>query len=115
MINFTLRQLEVFESVARHLSYTRAAQSLHLSQPAVSMQIRQLEGILPLCSYCRRIREGEQAWLPLESFLSSRSKTKFSHDICPDCWKHVVAPELRDLGPLSGVGGKAPEVPGRTP
>lgn len=50
MINFTLRQLEVFESVARHLSYTRAAQSLHLTQPAVSMQIRQLEGIagLPL-------------------------------------------------------------------
>lgn len=50
MINFTMRQLQIFESVARHLSYTRAAQSLHLTQPAVSMQIKQLEGIagLPL-------------------------------------------------------------------
>jgi len=42
-MHLTLRQLTVFEAVARHLSYTRAAEELHLSQPAVSMQIRQLE------------------------------------------------------------------------
>ncbi|MCB1786220.1 MAG: LysR family transcriptional regulator [Gammaproteobacteria bacterium] len=42
-MHLTLRQLEVFQAVARHLSYTRAAEELHLSQPAVSMQIRQLE------------------------------------------------------------------------
>ncbi len=39
----TLRQLKVFESVARHLNYTRAAEELHLTQPAVSMQVKQLE------------------------------------------------------------------------
>ena len=39
----TLRQLRVFESVARNLSYTKASKELHLSQPAVSMQVRQLE------------------------------------------------------------------------
>ena len=43
MRNATLRQLEVFESVARNLSFTRAARELHLSQPAVSAQVRQLE------------------------------------------------------------------------
>lgn len=42
-MNVTLRQLQVFESVARLLSYSRAAEDLHLSQPAVSMQISQLE------------------------------------------------------------------------
>ena len=49
-LNMTFRQLKVFESAARHLSYTRAAEELHLSQPGVSMQIKQLEDVagLPL-------------------------------------------------------------------
>ena len=42
-MNVTFRQLRVFEAVARHCSYTRAADELHLTQPAVSMQVRQLE------------------------------------------------------------------------
>lgn len=42
-MHLTLRQLKVFESVARQLNYTRAARELHLTQPAVSMQIKQLE------------------------------------------------------------------------
>jgi DNA-binding transcriptional LysR family regulator len=44
MKNATLRQLKVFEAVARHLSYSRAAEELHLTQPAVSIQIKALEG-----------------------------------------------------------------------
>lgn len=47
-MNVTLRQLQVFESVARNSSYTRAAEELHLTQPAVSMQIKQLEDSLGL-------------------------------------------------------------------
>lgn len=48
MLHLTLRQLKVFEVVARHSSYTRAARELHLTQPAVSMQIKQLEENLGL-------------------------------------------------------------------
>jgi DNA-binding transcriptional LysR family regulator len=43
VLHLTLRQLKVFEAVARHSSYSRAAEHLHLTQPAVSMQIKQLE------------------------------------------------------------------------
>ena len=43
MLHLTFRQLSVFEAVARQLSFSRAAQELHLTQPAVSMQIKQLE------------------------------------------------------------------------
>ncbi len=42
-MNLTLRQLRIFEAVARHLSFTHASKDLHLTQPAVSMQIKQLE------------------------------------------------------------------------
>ena len=42
-MHLTLRQLQCFSAVAKHLSFTKAADELHLTQPAVSMQIRQLE------------------------------------------------------------------------
>ncbi len=48
MLHFTLRQLQVFEKVASHLSHSRAAEELYLSQPAVSMQIKQLEASIGL-------------------------------------------------------------------
>jgi len=44
IMHITLRQLDAFTAVARHLSFTRAAEELNLTQPAVSMQIKQLEG-----------------------------------------------------------------------
>lgn len=48
MLHFTLRQLRIFAAAARSQSFTRASQELHLSQPAVSMQIRQLENNIEL-------------------------------------------------------------------
>lgn len=48
MLHLTLRQLQVFEKVSSHLNYSRAAEELYLSQPAVSMQIKQLEGHIGL-------------------------------------------------------------------
>ena len=47
-LHITMRQLQVFEAVARHLSFTRAAEELHLTQPAVSMQVKQLELMIDL-------------------------------------------------------------------
>ncbi|MCY1517721.1 HTH-type transcriptional activator CmpR [compost metagenome] len=50
-MHLTLRQLNIFEAVARHLSCTRAAEELHLSQPAVSMQLKQLEDNIGLALF----------------------------------------------------------------
>ena len=47
-LHITMRQLQVFETVARHLSFTKAAAELHLTQPAVSMQVKQLESMVEL-------------------------------------------------------------------
>ena len=50
-MNITFRQLQVFEAVARHLSFTHAAEELFLTQPAVSMQVKQLENVVGIPLY----------------------------------------------------------------
>jgi LysR family transcriptional regulator, low CO2-responsive transcriptional regulator len=53
MLNVTLRQLQVFAAAARHLSFARAAEELHLSAPAISMQIKELESVVGLLLFDR--------------------------------------------------------------
>src|SRR5688572_5567606 len=57
MLNVTMRQLRVFTTVARHLSFGRAAEELHLTAPAVSMQVRELERVIGLPLFDRSGRK----------------------------------------------------------
>ncbi len=47
--------------------------------------VRVLEGIMPICSFCKKIRTEEGNWQQLESFISSKSEAEFSHSVCPQC------------------------------
>ena len=48
-------------------------------------KINRLEGILPICSFCKKIRDDRGGWNQLERFISDRSQADFSHSVCPDC------------------------------
>jgi CheY-like chemotaxis protein len=48
-------------------------------------RVRTLEGILPICAYCRRIRDENDGYESLEEYVSDRTPARFSHGICPDC------------------------------
>jgi LysR family transcriptional regulator, low CO2-responsive transcriptional regulator len=93
MKHVTLRQLKVFESVARHLSFSRAAEELHLTQPAVSMQVKQLE---------------EQAGLPLTEMVG---KKVYLTEAGEEVARHArrIAQQLREAGEaldaIKGVRG----------
>ncbi len=50
-------------------------------------RIRRLEGLLPICSYCKKIRDKDNAWQTLELYIEDHSKAEFSHGICPDCFE----------------------------
>ena len=50
-------------------------------------EIKQLQGILPMCSFCRKIRDDGDRWVPLEKFLLDHTDTKVSHGLCPACYK----------------------------
>lgn len=56
------------------------------------VQLHQLRSILPICSYCGKIRNEDQAWEALESYVHRHAGTAFSHSICPHCYV-----EVRDL------------------
>jgi hypothetical protein len=47
-------------------------------------RIKYLEGFLPVCSFCKKIRIGDQ-WIPFEKYISEHSETQFTHSFCPDC------------------------------
>lgn len=49
-------------------------------------EIKTLKGIIPICSYCHHIRDGEGTWDRLEAYLSKHSDAEFSHGICPKCF-----------------------------
>jgi sigma-B regulation protein RsbU (phosphoserine phosphatase) len=59
-------------------------------QEALS-KVKQLSGLLPICSYCKRIRGDENYWERVESYISEHTDAKFSHGICPECYKTVLA------------------------
>lgn len=52
-------------------------------------EIKTLQGIIPICSYCHNIRDDEGAWERMESYISKHSGAKFSHGICPKCLESV--------------------------
>ena len=57
-------------------------------------ELEQLEGLLPICSYCKRIRNERDEWESLESYIEQRFATAFTHSICPDCYTKHVQPQL---------------------
>lgn len=82
MKNITLRQLKIFEAVARHLSFSRAAEELHLTQPAVSMQVQALE---------------DQAGLPLTEQAGKKVRlTAAGEEVARQARR--IAEQLREAG-----------------
>jgi sigma-B regulation protein RsbU (phosphoserine phosphatase) len=57
-------------------------------------RVKQLQGLLPICSYCKRIRDDQNYWQQLETYLSEHSEAVFSHGLCPECYRRFVEPDL---------------------
>lgn len=54
----------------------------------VLSRIKKLEGIIPICMHCKKIRDKQDAWNRLEEYITEHSEAQFSHGICPDCLDH---------------------------
>lgn len=74
-------------------------------------ELKLLKGILPICSYCKKIRDDEGYWEQVETYISRHSEAEFSHGICPECMetRQLFSPRHRaheqSGGSLQGHGG----------
>ncbi len=69
------------------------ANKVHQLEGALE-DVKQLRGLLPICSYCSKIRNDEDYWEQVESYITRRSNVEFSHSICPECYEKHVQPML---------------------
>jgi PAS domain S-box-containing protein len=60
-------------------------------------EVKTLQGILPICSYCKSIRDDANYWQSVESYISKHTNTHFSHSICPTCYTSFVEPQLKSF------------------
>ena len=65
----------------------RREHQLNLELQQALGEIKELEGILPVCSFCKRIRDDDGNWQQMETYIRDRSSADFSHGICDECMK----------------------------
>lgn len=53
-------------------------------------EVKTLQGFLPICSYCKSIRDDENYWQSVEAYISKRTNTQFTHGICPSCYSKLM-------------------------
>jgi len=86
-IKVGLRMAELQRSVAERVFELERALS----------RVKQLQGLLPICSYCKKVRDDQNYWQQVDSYISKHSGVEFSHSICPGCYDHLVEPQLKKL------------------
>jgi len=58
-------------------------------------RVKRLQGLLPICSYCKRIRDDRNYWHRVERYISEHSDAEFTHGVCPECMHKVIASTSR--------------------
>lgn len=77
------------------IDVTERIEAREALKKAQEAEINQLRDLLPICSYCKKIRDDKNYWQQIESYISDHSNILFSHGICPDCASKVM-PEMEN-------------------
>ena len=83
---FQVRELRVAIEVALY-KHAREAEirALVVELEAALAQVKRLSGLLPVCSWCKKIRNADDQWLQFEEYICKHSEADFTHGICPEC------------------------------
>jgi len=87
------------------IDVTERIEAQEALKKAQESEIRKLRGFLPICSYCKKIRNDRNYWEQIESYISDHSDVQFSHGICPECEASVMA-EIEGMEDKTATQGK---------
>ena len=65
-------------------------------------RVKQLQGLLPICSFCKKIRNDRNYWEQVDAYIAGHSEAQFSHGVCPDCYERHMRPQLDRLATRKG-------------
>lgn len=95
-------RVAVLDVTERH--HAEAERVRHIDELTHALsEVKALSGLLPICGYCKKIRDDKNYWQSVEHYISTRTNAKFSHSICPECETKVVKPELEALLRKAGL------------
>jgi PAS domain S-box-containing protein len=99
---------QVIYSVARDITERKQAEQererLVEELQAALAEVKELQKTLPICMYCKNIRDDENYWQTVEAYVSQHTNTTFSHGICPACYENVVEPQLDPTRDVNAAG-----------
>jgi DNA-binding response OmpR family regulator len=95
---FHAQELRARLRVGRRVLELQAALASRVAQLQDAFsRVKQLQGLLPICSYCKRIRDDHDYWQQVETYMSEHSQATFTHGICPECYEKFFKTELEEL------------------
>jgi PAS domain S-box-containing protein len=86
--------LAMIEDISARWLLNQDRENLILQLKAALANVKTLSGLLPMCAWCKRIRDDQGAWSDVEHYVRRQTNADFTHGICPDCQNQV----RRDLG-----------------
>ena len=94
-LDIILDQQNTLETRVKERTQELADKNLELEE--LLEEVKNLEGIIPICAYCKKIRDDEGFWNQVEQFISRKTDARFSHGICPECIP-IIEKEIMDEG-----------------
>jgi len=79
----------IFRDITKRKELERDREKLIKELQVAIKNIQSLQGLLPICASCKRIRDTEGQWSELEEYIENHSEAEFSHGICPDCMEKL--------------------------
>ncbi len=89
-VDVGIRVLELQSKLARRVKELEEALA----------NVKRLQGLLPICSYCKRVRNDGNYWQQVDMYIAEHTEAKLSHGFCPDCFEIHVKPQMAELDAL---------------